>query len=69
MNFKPMLRDLAQVYTLESIKEMCGFASRGHVHDVMNGKQEGVKFELGMSILDAHAQLKRQQKRKMKAKQ
>jgi hypothetical protein len=66
MNFKPLLRDLAQVYTLQSIAEMCGFASRGHVHDVMTGKQEGVKFELGMSIVDAHARLAKQLKRKGK---
>jgi hypothetical protein len=62
MNFKPLLRDLAQVYTLQSIAEMCGFASRGHVHDVMHGKQKGVTFELGMSIVDAHARLVKQRK-------
>ncbi len=64
MNFKPLLRDLAEVYTLNAIAEMCGFASRGHVHDVMTGKQAGVKYELGVKIADAHAKLVRQQKRR-----
>jgi hypothetical protein len=32
----------------------------------MTGKQEGVKFELGMSIVDAHARLVKQLKRKGK---
>ena len=66
MNFQILLRDLHKVYTLQQIAEMCGFASRGHVHDVMRGNQSGVRYEVGAMVIDAHAALKRQQKRARK---
>ena len=63
MNFQPLLRDLHKVYTLQQIADMCGFASRGHVHDVMRGNQIGVKYEIGAKVINAHSTLKNERKR------
>lgn len=66
MNIQDHLRDLRRAYTLEQIAKMCDFSSKGHVHDVLTGRQKTVTFLLGMRIMDAHKKLMRKEKRATK---
>lgn len=45
--------------TLEQIKDACGFASRGHVHDVATGKQPKVLWERGDALIRFHRKVMR----------
>jgi hypothetical protein len=46
-------------YTLEQIKDECGFASKGHVHDVAKGRNPKINWESGDKLLKLHAKAKR----------
>ena len=48
-------------FTLAQIAEECGFASRGHVHDVLTGKQGEPKWSIGDKLL----KLQRKARRRM----
>lgn len=55
MNWQQVVSDIrARGFTLEQIKDRCGFASRGHVHDIVTGKQERVLWETGERLLKMH---------------
>ena len=54
----------ARKMTLEQIKEQAGFSSRGHVHDVEQGHQKRLMWEVGDRLLKLH---KRVMRRKVKA--
>ncbi len=45
------------------IAESCGFASRGHVHDFINGKQKTVAWEIGQKIVEQHKKALRKKQR------
>jgi hypothetical protein len=63
--FKEAIADLlGRGWTLQRIADACGFASRGHVHDVLNGKQISVSWEIGDKLLRLH---KRVMRRKVSA--
>ncbi len=65
MNFKTLIADiLSRGYTLQQIAEATGMASRGHVHDLANGKQKTVSFEVGARICTLHKSAMRRKVRK-----
>lgn len=45
--------------TLEQIRAACGFASRGHVHDLATGKQNDISYEIGHKLVKMHAKVRR----------
>ena len=52
MNWTLVIADIRKRgFTLEQIKNQCGFSSRGHVHDLANGKQANVLWEIGDRLL------------------
>ncbi len=55
MNWKHIISDIRQAgATLDQIAEECGFASRGHVHDVFTGKQGEPRWSIGNQLLVMH---------------
>lgn len=66
MNWKNLLREMSGELTLQQIADRCGFASRGHVHDVLAGNQKSVSFDLGTRICAEHARIVRNAKRRAK---
>lgn len=60
MDWKTLIAGLrARGLTLDEIRIACGFASRGHVHDVMTGKQGRVMWEIGDAMLRLHRRVMR----------
>lgn len=65
MNWKQLITDLrAKGVTLQAIQAECGFASRGHVHDLGGGKSTNVSWQIGDSLIRFH---KRVMRKKAKA--
>jgi hypothetical protein len=50
--------------TLEDVRLECGFASRGHVHDLATGKQGSVSWEIGDALMKLHRRIRRRKVRK-----
>jgi lambda repressor-like predicted transcriptional regulator len=65
MDWKNIIAEIRQSgATLEQIANQCGFASRGHVHDVMTGKQGEPKWSIGDKLLSLHRKSIRQLRRR-----
>lgn len=55
MNFQQLLSDLVQAnMSHKEIADACGLASRGHVYDILTGRQKSVRYEVGVQIIDVH---------------
>lgn len=60
MNWIQLIADIrACSLTYEDIKKGCGFASRGHVHDLAHGKQAKVLWEPGDKLIKMHKRVMR----------
>jgi hypothetical protein len=60
MNWKQLIADLRKRgLTLEAIRAECGFASRGHVHDLGGGKSFTVSWEIGNKLIRFHKRVMR----------
>ena len=60
MNWKQLIADIrSRGATLAEIAKTCGFASPGHVHDVANGRQPGVMWEVGDALIKLHKRVMR----------
>ena len=65
MDWKKLLADIrARDVTLEKIKDECGFASKGHVHDVATGKQPHIFWERGDALIRMHKRVMRRKEPK-----
>jgi len=54
-DFKQLICDLQQRrVTLAQIADYCGFCSKGHVHDLKQGRQKTVSFEVGAKLVQLH---------------
>lgn len=65
MNFQQLLSELSEHMTLQKIADECGMASRGHVHDLISGRQKTVSYEAGLKLVALH---KKAMRRKDKTK-
>ena len=65
-NWNQILRDLGEVMTLQQIADACGFASKGHVHDLRSGKKKSVTYELGVRLMALHKKVMAKQQRQAK---
>ena len=64
MDWKTLIADMrARGLTLQQIKDAAGFASRGHVHDVLGGKQRRVYWEIGDALIKLHKRVMRRKVR------
>lgn len=64
MNWKQLILDLtSRKITLQAIADECGFASKGHVHDLKTGRQATVSYDAGVKLVALH---KRVMRRKIK---
>ncbi len=69
MNWKTIIAEIRQSgATLEQIAQQCGFASRGHVHDLMTGKQAEPRWSIGDQLLALHRKARRRLARRGPAK-
>lgn len=69
MNWPEIIAEIrVRGYTLDNIKDKCGFASRGHVHDVANGKQPTVSWERGDALLRLLRDVRRRLARQVAAR-
>lgn len=67
MNFAKLLRDINETgMSLQAIADYCGLASRGHVHDIMTGRQAHVYYEPGAKIIELHKREMRKSKQQRK---
>ena len=65
-NWKQILDDLNKVMTLQQISEACGFAGKGHVHDLRAGRQKSVTYEVGVKLVALHKKMQAKAKRQAK---
>jgi hypothetical protein len=64
MNWKQLIQDLTdRKITLQAIADECGFASKGHVHDLKTGRQCTVSYDAGVKLVALH---KKAMRRKVK---
>jgi AraC-like DNA-binding protein len=59
MDWKTLLREIRRHMTLDEIAKECGFASRGHVHDLANGHQLSVEWSRGQALIKLHKRVSR----------
>jgi hypothetical protein len=59
MDWKTLLQDIRRHKTLDAIAKECGFASRGHVHDLANGNQLSVEWSRGQALIKLHKRVMR----------
>ena len=60
MDWQRMIAELRQRrLTLEDIAQACGFASRGHVHDLARGKQGEPRWSIGDALIRYHKRVMR----------
>jgi hypothetical protein len=60
MDWTKLIADLrARGYTLQRIAELCGFASRGHVHSVAGDKSRSIVWEIGDALIRLHRRVMR----------
>ena len=65
MNWKHIVREMkTRGVTLDEIALICGFASRGALHDLTTGKSMTCSYERGIALVELH---KRVMRRKAKA--
>lgn len=67
MNFQQLLSELSKLMTLQKIADECGMASRGHVHDLINGRQKTVSYEAGLKLVALHKKAMRRATKGKKA--
>lgn len=51
MDWKTIVTELNSVMTLQQIADACGLASKGHVHDIRNGRQTDVLYSVGAKLI------------------
>jgi hypothetical protein len=56
MNWKKLITELNSVMTLQDIADASGLASKGHVHDVREGRQEDVYYSVGVRLVELRKQ-------------
>jgi hypothetical protein len=59
MDFQALVNDLRRRLTLQQIADEVGAASRGHVHDLLTGKQREPRWHLGDAIIRLHKRVMR----------
>ena len=60
MNWKQILQDLTdRKVTLQAIADECGLSSKGHAHDLKQGRQSTVSYEVGEKIVAMHKRVMR----------
>ena len=60
MDWQRLISDLRRRHlTLADIAEACGFASRGHVHDLQRGKQGEPRWSIGDALIRLHRKVMR----------
>jgi hypothetical protein len=65
MNWHNIIAELqAAGWTLEAIAHECGFASKGHVHDLKTGHQKSCGFEAGIKLVELHKREMRKKARR-----
>ena len=57
------MSDLCEVMTLKQIAEEVGLSSAGHAHDLKNGKQKSVAYEVGLKLVALHKKAMRRKSR------
>ena len=62
MELKKILGELSERLSLREIAEQSGLASRGHVHNILHGKQKTVTYEIGMALIALHKKVMRRKK-------
>lgn len=64
MNWQAIIAEIrSRGLTLEDVRAACGFASRGHVHDLATGHQQALRWELGDALIKLHKRVKRRKVR------
>lgn len=63
MNWTQMILDLeTHGYKLQQIADICGFGSKGHLHDLKAGRQKTVTYLPGAALVKLHKKTTRSKK-------
>lgn len=60
MNWQTLIAEIRERgVKLDEIRGECGFASKGHVHDLANNNQRSVVWEIGDALIKMHRRVMR----------